>query len=318
MTATLQINFAPPDVQHAAEILPHQLRVWAGQVSEITFTLDTMRPAGGRFAAEWDEYNTAMMELLVKYTTLYPSARVSVVDTSDEAVRQVSRRFFARDRVPFKDSRGGPSAPTSTGCTTRTTISSCIWTRICCSAGGSQTWLQEAVEIYERPQTVFVGPLPGPPRADGALFDQPLAVPEPQAAHVFSFPAMSSRTFLVDRRRLAERVGPLPLEPPILLRSRLKAHLKGNPSVAMPEQLLSRALGRRGLLRVDFLGRPPGMWSLHPAYRNQTFYRELRTLVARVEAEDVPIAQRGHYDVVDELIDFSDVRAKLRRSPLRR
>ena len=254
-------------MQHAAEILPHQLRVWAGQVSEITFTLDTMRPAGGRFAAEWEEYNTAMMELLVKYTTLYPSARVSVVDTSDEAVRQVSRRFFARDRVPFKDSRGGPFYSYFYGLHDANNDLILHMDSDMLFGGGSQTWLQEAVEIYERPQTLFVGPLPGPPRGDGALFDQPLAVPEPQAAHVFSFPAMSSRIFLVDRRRLAERAGALPLEPPILLRSRLKAHLKGNPSVAMPEQLLSRALGRRGLVRVDFLGRPPGMWSLHPAYR---------------------------------------------------
>ncbi|WP_281433711.1 hypothetical protein [Methylosinus sp. H3A] len=35
------------------------------------------------------------------------------------------------------------------------------------------------------------------------------------------------------------------------------------------------------------------MYSLHPPYRSETFYRELPNLIARIVAGDIPDAQRG-------------------------
>jgi hypothetical protein len=178
--------------------------------------------------------------------------------------------------------------------------------------------------LGDHEDVLLAGPLPGPPRPDGRLLGQPFATPEPRASSdrqstpAFRFPTMSTRIFMVDLGRLDERVGALPLELPLLLRSRIKARIKGNPSVAMPEQILTAALKRHGVARVDFLGREPGMWSLHPPFRSPAFYQELPDLIARVESGDVPDEQRGHYDVVDALFDFSEVRARLHRSPLRR
>ncbi|MBA4777835.1 MAG: glycosyltransferase family 2 protein, partial [Rhizobiales bacterium] len=37
----LQINLHPFDAPHAALTLPHQLRVWGGQVDRILLTVDT-------------------------------------------------------------------------------------------------------------------------------------------------------------------------------------------------------------------------------------------------------------------------------------
>ena len=185
--------------------------------------------------------------------------------------------------------------------------------------GGSQTWVQEAMDLFDaREDVLFASPLPGPPRSDNALCDQPLARPLSDRPHAYAFNGVSTRVFLLDRGRLAKRVGPLQLRPPLLLRSRLKARLRGNPSVAMPEQLLSTALNDRGLVRIDFLGESPGMWSLHPPFRSRGFYDALPALVAAVESGQIPDEQRGHYDFVDDFFDFSDVRAQLRRSPLRR
>jgi hypothetical protein len=59
------------------------------------------------------------------------------------------------------------------------------------------------------------------------------------------------------------------------------------------------------------------MWSLHPPYRSETFYTLLPELIARVEAGDVPVAQRGDFDVNDSMIDWSDARRATRRARTR-
>jgi hypothetical protein len=316
---TLQINIAPPDLPHAVHVLPHQLRVFAGQVDEVILTLDTVRPAGGRFAAEWEDRVEGMERLLDDLTGQYAHAAVSAVDASAGAVRAVGDFFFGVDRLPLKDSRGGPLYSYFHGLHSARNDIVLHMDSDMMFGGGSQSWVKEALALIgQRDEVLFAGPLPGPPRADGRLMQQPHACALPGQAHAFRFPTVSTRVFLLDRTRLLRHAGPLPLRPPLLLRSRVKARLKGNPSVAMPEQILSAALERHGLFRVDFLGRAPGMWSVHPPFRSAAFYRELPRLIARIEEGEVPDEQRGQYDIVDALFDFSDARARYARSPLRR
>jgi hypothetical protein len=316
---TLQISLAPPDLPHAVHVLPHQLRVWQAQVTEILFTLDTVRPAGGRFAAAWDAREQEMAELLDGLTSVHAAARIGPVDASPQATSAVSQRFFGIDRIPMKDSRGGPLYSYFYGLHDAANDLVLHVDSDMMFGGASQTWIAEAIALCDSDaDALFVGPLPGPPRDDGALVGQPQAVTVASRPHAFRFPTMSSRVFVVDRRRLRERVGHLRLQPPILLRSRIKARIKSNPSVAMPEQILSIAMHRRGLHRVDFLGEQPGMWSLHPPFRSDAFYRRLPELIAQIESGNLPPEQHGNYDLVDQVFDFSDVRAKLRRSPLRR
>jgi hypothetical protein len=316
---TLQINLAPPDVQHAAHVLPHQLRVWGAQVDEILLTLDALRPSAGRFSDRWDELAPVMNELLQRVAHEHRHARIDVVDTSSKAVAAVGRRFFDVDRLPMKDSRGGPLYAYFYGWhrATHDLVLHCDSDML--FGGGSQTWVQEAISAMRADSSVLLTtPLPGPPRADGRLCEQPEGRPVPGMAHAFRFQKMTTRVFLMDRAQLQERVGTLALAPPLLLRSRVKALINRNPMVAMPEQIVTGEMQRHDLSRLDFLGASPGMWSLHPAYRSPAFYEALPELIARVEAGDIPDEQRGHYDIVDELFDFSEVRAKLSRSPLAR
>lgn len=316
---TLQINLAPPDVLHAVHVAPHQLRVWGEQVDEILFTLDTVRPAAGRFAERWSELAPAMNDLLERLVREHRHARIDVVDASPAAVSRVAARFFEDGRIPMKDSRGGPLYAYFYGLHRAENELVLHVDSDMLFGGGSHTWVQEALAAIRADDSVLLAsPLPGPPRPDGRLFGQPDAQPEPGLRHAFRFHSMSTRVFLLDRARMRERVGALALAPPLLLRSRAKALINRNPMVAMPEQILTREMRRHRLARIDFLGADPGMWSLHPPYRSAEFYRALPGLIARVEAEDLPDEQRGHYDFVDALFDFSEVRAKLSRSPLAR
>ena len=316
---TLQINFAPPDFRHAVAVLPHQLKMWAGQVSEIVLTLDAVAPAGGRFAEGWDKYQTQMIGLLEEVTVHHSHARLSLVDASPASMSKVGRHFFGTDTLPLKDSRGGPLYSYFFGLDDATHDHVLHMDSDMLFGGGSQTWVQEALDLMNsRDDLLFTSPLAGPPSSDNALHDQPRARPVPDRAHAHTFDDMSTRVFLLDRSRLAQRVGRLKLRPPLLLRSRLKARARGNPSVAMPEQLLSSALLDRGLARMDFLGDSPGMWSLHPPFRSAAFYQALPQLIAAIEGGEIPDEQRGHFDFVDGFFDFSAVRKQLRRSPLRR
>ena len=60
---SLKINLAPGDYRHAKHILPHQLKILAGQVDEIILTVDT-KPSKGRFAEGWNEYKELLNTFL--------------------------------------------------------------------------------------------------------------------------------------------------------------------------------------------------------------------------------------------------------------
>jgi hypothetical protein len=65
---------------------------------------------------------------------------------------------------------------------------------------------------------------------------------------------------------------------------------------------MSRAMERTGLRRLDFLGREPGMWAVHPVVRTPEYYKNLRALISRVEAGDVTAAQMGDYNLHDSML----------------
>ena len=68
--------------------------------------------------------------------------------------------------------------------------------------------------------------------------------------------------------------------------------------------MLSREMVEHRLLRVDFLGSAPGMWSIHPPHRSKLFYDSLPELIARVETDDLPDVQRGDRDINEGVIEL--------------
>ena len=124
---------------------------------------------------------------------------------------------------------------------------------------------------------------------------------------------MSTRLFLLDRGRFRSAIGALAPTPPPSLRSRIKAFVEGNPSADLPEHLFTREMRRRRMVRRDFLGTAPGMWSLHPPYRCADFYGKLPDLISRIETGNVPEAQRGDHDINGSLVDWTEALDRLAR-----
>jgi len=306
---TLQVNLAPSDWRHARVILPHQIRAWQGQVSEVLLTVDLHRSAG-RFAANWEEGRDRILALAHSIG----GVRVESVDYGDEARQRVSAEFFGGRPVPTKDFRGGPYYSYFYGLSAARhslvfhTDSDIMF------GGGSQSWMAEAVaKLKSNPSILVAAPHPGPPRADGRL-TQLVSSPEKGLQNVHLMESMSTRIFMMDRAHFKSTIGALVPMPPPSFRSRIKALVERNPVADLPEHLFTRQMGAKGLLRCDFLGADPGMWTLHPPYRGADFFEKLPLLVSAVESGNVPDAQRGDHDVNDSMVDWSEARAALSRN----
>lgn len=302
---TLQISLAPSDYRLAREILPHQIRTWRAQVDEILLIIDLHRSAG-RFSDNWEEGRDNILDL----ANSVHGARIIEVDYRAPAAAAVAKEFFGGRTVPTKDHRGGPYYSYFFGLhiATHRHVLHCDADMM--FGGGSPTWLAEACALLEKENDVLVtAPLPGPPAPNGKLVELPGA-PRPDRKSTYDFREMSSRVFLLDRERFAARIGGLRPEfaPP---RGLLLALLEGNAPRELPERLLTQAMARAGLHRVDFLGEAPGMWSLHPPYRCADFYQRLPELIRLVETGAMPAAQLGFHDVGDSLVDWSEARARL-------
>jgi hypothetical protein len=304
---TLQINLAPTDLPHAQYILPHQLRQWGGQVDEVVLVLDLHR-SPGRYSEAWEERLPGMRLLLEQHCREYPHARAVEVDYSPATAAHLSRLFFGGCPIPAKDWNGAPFYAYLFGLYAAEHDYVFHLDSDMLFGGGSATWAAEAVALLsERPDALSCSPLPGPPTADGQLRSQS-GIREAVQSPAFRFPHLSTRLFFMDRQRFLTRIKALPVVRPV--RHRLwQAQVRGHPPYETLEGTFSHAMAKHGLVRIDFLGRHPGMWSVHPPYRSSLFYGCLPDLIQQIECGDIPEGQRGHHDMNDSMVDWSSVRA---------
>jgi len=311
---TLQINLAPSDWLHAKYILPHQLRQWTKQVDEVLLTLDLHR-SKGRFAEGWEERRPKMQRLIQECCVQYPNVRLQEVDYSPKVVAQVSAMFFGGRSIPPKDFRGGPFYAYFFGL--YAAKHNCVFhlDSDMMFGGGSSTWIAEAIGLLkERPDLLFCAPLPGPPTADGQLRSQ-VAQSEshPSLGLAFRFSSLSTRIFLLDRDRFTAKIQQLPLTY-TSVRGIIKALIEGNYPYALPEEIFTQAMLKHSLLRVDFLGKSPGMWSIHPPYRSENFYQQLPEIIHKIETGNIPEAQRGDCDINESLVDWTSAKTALKQN----
>ncbi len=317
--SALQINMHPLDARHVEHVLPHQLRVWGGQVERVSLTVDTQRSRNGRYRGEaYEESRAQLFKQIEAIARGNSKVSIDEVDYSAAARESVRRRYFgALTDYPDKAFDGGPFHAYFYGLLKADADYVVHMDSDMLFGGADPGWLAQATQLLRATSdALFAGPLPGPPRADGSLADRhrslpgmaPLPPPTRLAAPypAYRFQSVSTRIFVLDERKFATRLGSLELVRPDLKR-RLRAWAFRQSSLTMPaEEALSAAMARRSLFRVDFLGSGAGMFSLHPPYRSETFYRELPALIARIERGDLPEAQRGDYDVNASLMDWSE------------
>lgn len=316
---TLQISLAPSDAHMAGQLLDHQMRQCGRYADEVLLTLDLeLVGRSYEFGRAWEANTETILAVVQEAQASYGNVRLVKVDPSPGARRAVAERFFGGRTVPRADYRGRPFYAYFFGLYAASHDKVFHLDADMLLGGGSPTWFDEAARLLaDRPDTLTCSPLPGPPTATFELTTQ-RGDPVAGLRAAFAFPNFSSRVFFLDRRCLEENYHPPRLILPERLRDIPRAYLHGRPMVGTAEGSIGRVMARSGLWRIDFLGEGPGLWSLHPPYRSETFYRRLPEIIAMVEEDSVPDGQRGAYDLNDSIIDWSDARAELRASRWRR
>jgi hypothetical protein len=310
----MQINMHPNDARHVVHTLPHQIRTWGAQVDRVVVTLDLHRSRAGRYRN--NEFDRNLQAITATLHDVARTAPIEVVEVNyaPEVRDEVSRHFFASAQIPDKAWDGGPFYSYFFGLWAANADHVLHMDSDMLFGGGSRQWLAEAMALLqERRELVFAAPLSGPPRADHMLLGQSgWSTGEVRRdAHrpdAYLFPTVSTRIFLMATSLLSERLGKLALSAPSATQQ-LRARSMGNPPQALEaETVLSRNMQTKGLSRMDVLGSGSGMWSLHPPFRSELFYRKLPQLIADIEQNKVPEGQRGRYDVHDSMIDWSEQR----------
>ncbi|MGV3523441.1 MAG: glycosyltransferase family A protein [Candidatus Sericytochromatia bacterium] len=290
MAVTLQINLIPPDIPHAALILPHQLRIWAPQCDEVLLIWDDdAQPHASRFPryrALWEQCRP-MCELLNQALQRdWPQLRIESVDPT--ACARLSDRFFNGGVFPPKDLRGGPFLAYFYGLDAARHDWVLHLDGDMLFGGHSPHWVQEAqAALLACPQALAAHPPGGPP-------------PHPQR----DASRFTSRAYLLDRRRLYGQLELAYFHESELLTRASEPQTWVAPYAAMPETLIETWMQREGLLRLDFSGSGPGLWSLHPpAERHPLFYARLPALLEALEAQRLPAIQGQDYNLRLETLE---------------
>lgn len=312
----LQINIYPLDMPHVRWTLPHQIRTLGDQVDTICITLDNRRSRSGRYrGAKYDESLAEIREFLALAQVSNAKLSIVEVDYSQGAAKKVADTFFSGEDVPHKAWDGGPFYAYFFGLHAAQARYVFHIDGDMLFGGGCRVWIDEAIKLLgSQKDVLFMAPLAGPPHPDVISQKHKLltGAPAEQVGHfspALRFDHVSTRVFFVDLKRFAERVGALDIIRPSVLK-RLKSRILGNPPLCLEaEHILSKAMIRHGLSRIDVLGSTPGLWSLHPPFRSPEFCRALPDLISRIERGDVPHGQLGDYNINDSFFDWSSVRA---------
>lgn len=306
---SLQINLSPSDYPSAQFILPHQLKTLAPQVDEIILVIES-KPSKGRFAIGWDENKEKLTALLLKMKTIF-SLRIIAVDYSKEVKKKIASYFLSSIVIPEKDFRGGPFYSYFYGiyhCKNDLVlhVDADIF-----FGGGSLSWVSEACNLFDQfPNLFSASPLPGPPEKEESLYGQTIIHKFLDQPHKFQLVGFSTRIFMAKKSMLEK--FKLTLKKPEL-KNQIRALIKGNANADLPELLIANFIKRNQLMRIDFLGKENGLWSLHPPYRTKKFYEEIPLLINKIEKNNLPTSQYGFYDIVDELIDWTEAKEALKK-----
>jgi hypothetical protein len=308
---TLQVNVAPIDLPHADATLRHHLRRWGFQVAQVIYTLDLSKSPGPR-GADFEERRPAMELLIDELAATSPAARAVSVDYAGDAVRRVGEMFFAGATPPAKDCYGAPFYGYFYGLAEVQTRYVLHMDCDMLFGGGSQTWIAEAIELLgARPDVLFVAPLGGPPAADARVSRRvrrrqrhaqgfgSVPVLEARDPRRYRLAHVGTRVFFADLDRLRS-AGPFSVleAPPWSFGSNL-----ATTPFLPAETTLSEAMSRDDWLRLDYLGRDPGVWTLHPGQRGPGFAANLPNVIAALERGAVPEYQRGSSALRSEWLD---------------
>lgn len=83
----------------------------------------------------------------------------------------------------------------------------------------------------------------------------------------------------------------------------LYALWKGYPPFLPLEELISKNMKKRGLIRIDF-SRDPYFFTLHPLHRSEQFLQDILKIWEKVQEGPYPQDQLGYYNFTESFWDW--------------
>jgi hypothetical protein len=300
---SLQINVSPGDLAICKMILGRQINFWYEELDEIVLSIESQK-SYGRFALDFDKNKEALLVFVEKMTSEYPKTRAHFIDYSPERSQTLAALFFTGGYIPHKDYHGGPFYCYFDG------LAACHNRYIMhldsdmLLGGIPNTWLQDAVDLLNTDPAYFiVNPLPGPPSENCELKQEYL---QRLDKYKFLFRKMSTRVFLLDREKFLRHKITLRKVSPSL--SSLKWYFKNgmNRGYELPEILISEMMNKNNLFRVDTLGerQTDACFTLHAVNKPDRYIESIPLLLDRMDRNDIPDSQRGHYNIHNDFFDF--------------
>lgn len=301
---TLQINVTADDLKHCKYLLYHQLDIFHQQVDEVLLTFDT-QPRKIFDEDIFLQNNRDFRAFIDEFIPKYKKARLHEIDYSKDTIDKITGIFYTKP-VPTHDYRGAPIYGYLYGiCEAKNDYVIHIDSDMF-FGGMSNTWIKEAIELLKSDnQILSVSPLPGPPHPEKKLIKQIPYFNYKNKEYYFGFRSLSTRIFLCNRKNL---YGKLRFHRPKLRDWAFSIYEK-LPTIETLEITIEKYMRRSNLIRVDFMGKGNGLWSIHPSYRSDEFYAKIPEMIERVVKNDVPKSQLGYYDFSLDFIDWSDALA---------
>ncbi|PIQ27396.1 hypothetical protein COW36_22610 [bacterium (Candidatus Blackallbacteria) CG17_big_fil_post_rev_8_21_14_2_50_48_46] len=284
---SLQINLTRADLGVLYWLLPRQLDYFAGCCGDILLVLDEPLDAPNFPVSLRKAESLALEDLLEKMQNSYPHLRLLRLNEGFSS--EIPDPFFG-SAIPHRDFRGGPFRAYFEGLA-QTESEWVLHLDADMILGGEvQDWLETALEILKQDQQIIgCCPLAGPPRADGSVaqfYVAPYAQPDG-----FCYSAWTSRIFLTQKSRFYKA---LKLE---YLNSEGTDQKIVLPGVLLAETIITQWMRANELLRLEFSGGFPGLWSLHPEPKDLAFYQALPLLLKAIDSAQIPEFQKGRFNL---------------------
>jgi hypothetical protein len=282
MTSFTFATLADPCAPYTEMMARHLAGICRESLADALLVADDLAKAGRRL--DRDAFARAVDRLL-KERIVNRVVRLSEIDAA-----ALSRKHFGTAVSVSRDHRGIPLLGWIAALeAAHTDLVAYFDSDILMHQAPGHDWIAEGADIIRNdPSVMFVAPHPGPPTANGELYEQE-PPPEIDDRGNFRWKLFSSRRFLVSRSRF---FAMLPTPPHYVSWKRALAMKLGYGNALLPwETTVSRALAASAYDMVYL--RSPKAWFLHSPDHGPPWQDALPKLIAHVERGVYPTAQAG-------------------------
>jgi len=293
-SCTLSITSARPDAPYLAEIVRHLVKACNYPFVERVLVMDTA-PLSPRYQADpdivtQDKFFDIGRQLINEGVI----DRIAHPDYSSAARKATYTKHFGSDHWATHDFRGtqvlGTMQQIDEG---KGDYFLHFDSDILLYQSPGHSWIAAGIALLrDLPEVMVALPRPGPPPSDGTLH-QAFATHIHDPRGFFAFKLITSRRFLIDRRKFDQI---LPMKPIFVSRKRkLLSHLTRRSALHNWEQSTTSAIEKTAFIRADLDS--PDAWTLHAADHGPKFRRAVSAIIALVERGWFPPEQAGKYDL---------------------